>query len=700
MTPLLAVALLLLSADAAPPRPEGRLCIGERKAPLTSCSDVTGTKLAVTPAEAERLFVWTSADAATAQVGVIPAKADTIDLAPDDDTSTLQFTLEGERSRGWPADVGLSLMGEERWSWPIDAKSATRLRRIIVPRGTYGIELRADRHRRFVRARIGANEPNVALGELRLQPLPGVRGIVVDGEDQAVANAIVTRPDATVCATANEQGAFECELGEPMPEALVVSREGFGPRELPLPQGLDRDLDLGRIALFSGRTLTLKIVRPDAAPARVTLFHDAKERYEHSKLKTIELEEREETVRFDAGAGKYLALVAGDGALERLEVPIEIADEDVTQTITVVPFRLLGNVRFGGELLADGTAEIVAPEHTWRVNVPIAGGAFGGTMWQTGKVRAFIMRELVESPTLGDDPSRWEVHIEKRLIAGRIFDAETKQRVAGTQLYLVASYGGESRMQGTMEVKPDGSYEILANRPGTYSLRVTSPEHMAWTREVVVTAEDKGTKTVDVALERGIVQPLAIVTPSGAPIANATILEGIRPDRHNPELISRADGSGGYDLRGRGGETRHLYVVPRDGSFAIARVQIPNRSEDVRPIQIVVPPATSSLRVRAKGENDEPVAAPLLLRYNGEFVPGAILRFVTHEFVGTSPGGEVVLPRLPAGAYEVWALAGPRDEEALIGSNGTLRPPARTGLSAGEQTVEVIAPPREVRRKP
>jgi len=696
----IAVALLLLFASVEEPAPvvRGRLCLGDRKAPLTACSDVTGTKLTIASADAERLFVWTSTDATTVHVGVVPAKEETIDLSPTDKTSAMQLSLDGERSRGWPANVAVSLMSNVRWRWLVDAKSAPRLRRIVVPRGTYAIEMRSEHHRRFVRAQIAANEPTVALGELRLLPLPMARGMVLDSEDKALANAVVSRPDGSICATANEQGAFECELGEPTPEALVVSKSGFGPRELRLERGLDKDVDLGKITLTSGRTLTLKIVRPEATAASVTLFHDAEQRYEHSKLKTHELREREEEVRFDVGEGKYIALVAGDGPLERLEVPITVKDADATETITVVPYQLAGSVRFGEELVAEDTAEVVAPEHTWRATIPIRAGAFGGTAWQTGKVSAFILQELVRSPELGADPTRWDVRIEKRLITGRVLDAETKRPVPEAHIDLTAETKG-SRAHMAIKVKRDGSYEVLANRPGTYGLRVTSEEHVAQSVDVNITDEDRVRK-VDIALERGVLQQLQIVTPRGAPVPNATILEGVQSDRNNPRFITHADGRGNYELRGRAGETRLLYIVPGDGSFAVLRAQIPRRDEDARPLQVIVPPGSSSLRVRAATNDGEPIAARVLIRYNGEFVPGAILRFVTHEFVGTNPAGEAVLSRLPSGTYEVWGLAGERDEEALIASNGALRSPVRTGLSGGEQAVQVVAPPREVRRAP
>lgn len=696
---LLFVVVLAQTTTAveAPKAPRGQVCIGARKSILTAgtCAKTTGTSIEVAPADEERQFVWTSDDLTTAQLGIVPPKVKMFELDPAAATSTIQLSLDGERTRGWPADVNVTVAAKEQWRWLLDAKAATRLRRLVVPRGQYMIQLKAERHRAQRRAPVAATGEAVDLGELRLLPLPAARGVVVDAEGKPIDDATVTLPDGALCATVNEQGAFVCELPEPLPEAVVVTSSGRGLREFALPPKVTEDVDLGRITLTAGRVLALKIVRPDRAAGKVTLFHDAEKRYDHSKLKSVELSEREEEVRFDVGEGKYLALIEGSDPLSKLEVALEVKESDVEQTITVAPYQLQGSVKFGEEAVTEGRLEIIAPQHSWRATVPLANGAFGGTMWQPGLLVAFVeskalgVSDLVESPELGDDPSRWDVRIEKRMIVGRVFDAETKAPVAGVDFGLTADFGSGSS-HSTLRPEPDGSYRILA-KPGTYSLRVSSREHVAYKADVVVTADDR-TKTHDIALERGVLQRLEVVTPSGAPIANALVLEGVQPDGINPQFIERTDTTGQYALRGRGGETRLLYVVPQDGSLAVVRVAIP--PGEAKPLRVVVPPAAGALRVRTVNDNKEPAPAGLLLRYNGEFVPNAILRFVTGETAHTYPGGEGVVPRLPAGTYEVWAVTARDGEARMIASGGTLKPPVRVGLSAGEQSVTVIAPPR------
>jgi hypothetical protein len=249
---------------------------------------------------------------------------------------------------------------------------------------------------------------------------------------------------------------------------------------------------------------------------------------------------------------------------------------------------------------------------------------------------------------------------------------------------LTVEEGGRGRAYRTVPIKADGSYEILASKPGVYVLKVSSPDHAPFTSEVTIAAEDSSRK-VDIALQAGVAQPLELVNPAGFPVLYVTVLEGVQRDRVNPQFISGAE-DGKFLLRGQPGEQRLLYLIPRDGSFAIVRLQLPRRGAEVKPMRVVIPPAAGSLRLKTDG------AAMVLMRYNGEFMPNAIARFITGQMIGTPASGEAVIPRLPAGTYELWALSSREDEERLIASGGSLRPPARVGLSGGEQTVVLAKP--------
>ncbi|HYI09350.1 MAG TPA: carboxypeptidase regulatory-like domain-containing protein [Thermoanaerobaculia bacterium] len=694
------ITLFLLMASSE----KGRLCIGAPEIVLSEglCSETARRAIVVTPAGSERLFIWTGKNQEDVFTGTIPPKATSVSLEPDA-YSVIELSIDGDPARGWPADTTLALRGgKQSWRWVVPAQDVVRLRRIHVPRARYVMGLNANRHQPFTRRAVEAIVPRVPLGELRLEPLPIVRGTVVDADDKPLAEAAVTFEDGSLCTTSNEQGAFACELamGENRSLAvLVVTKSGYVSKELLFPARSTRDVDYGLVRLGVGHELTLKILRPEPRPVTVSLYRDYPVLTDHLLLRTVTLQEREEVATFDVDRGKHFVRVSGSAPLEQLEVPVNVVRaEDVEKTIEIEPYRLEGTVRFGEELVAEGQVELLPPGSTWRVPLPVRNGTFGATLWQRGALSAFVTgtgmggeQDLVESPELGQDPSRWDIRIDKRMIAGRVYDAVTNKAVV-TSIEVTAEVEGGPKHLST-RTKSDGTFQVLAPKPGTFNFRISNQEYAPVSADVSI-AQDERVKTLDFALEPGVVQPIEIRTPSGSPVSNVSVLVGGQPGLVRPAFLIGARTDGSYALRGKPGATHLVYFLPQQGSFAVARVTLPRLGDPVRPLQVVILPPSSSLRVRIVNEKGEPAQADLLIRYNGEFVPRAILRQVTGPLPGAGRDGEVVLPRLPAGAYELWTVTAPQDEESLIAGNGTLRQPVRVGLSSGEGSVTVVAPPR------
>ena len=671
----------------------GRICIADAK-----CTETKTPAIAVAPAGHERRFFWISADAKTAYAGVIAAKAESVTLDPKAYVA-VDLTLDGDASRGWPLDLDVTLVTapNQEWKWTLTREEARRLQRLYGPRGTYYLTAKAEHHY-TQHARVVAKEGPVKV-LLRLVPLTLARGVIVDADDVKIAGATVARADGSICATSNEEGAFTCELSEREDSrTVVVTSDGYASREVEVEhKWLAEAVDLGRIRLTSGRQLTVTVVRPEPAPVRVTLFHDV-ERYEHSRLKTIALAKGEETARFEAGEGKYYVVVEGDGPLERLAVPVTVKDVDVDEEIRIEPFQLSGSVSFGDEPLKGGKIEVIAPSDAWRVALPITDGAFTATMWQKGAVNGWLQlleqgtSEYFMSPELGANPSTWDIRIEKRLIAGRVFDAATRAPLPYTMMDVMTETENSSS-SSSMLIGSDGVYEVLANRPGKYMLKVDSPHHVAYSVEFQVTKDDRSRKH-DIALEAGVMQPIDVVTPEGVPLSYVGVFEGVRPDRVEQQQMRRVDERGRYEVRGLPGTSLLVYFVSAQGSLAIERVHLARTNTDPKPLQVVIPPPSCVLRVRSVAGDGKPFPARLLIRYNGEFIPPVVLRNVTLT-MERDQTGETVLPRLPAGAYEIWALAGQEDEQQLIATVGSSRQPVRVGLSGGEQVVTVVAPVRE-----
>jgi hypothetical protein len=124
-------------------------------------------------------------------------------------------------------------------------------------------------------------------------------------------------------------------------------------------------------------------------------------------------------------------------------------------------------------------------------------------------------------------------------------------------------------------------------------------------------------------------------------------------------------------------------------SVLLLRIEPPGSRDESKPLIVALPPGSATLHIRAIDQSSAPASAQLVLRYNGEFVPQAFLRFVTGgEWFSVPASGEAVIPRLPPGSYELWVASTGEDEAAIVASNGMLRPPlAAVGLSVGEQNV-------------
>jgi hypothetical protein len=694
-----AIAIALLLAVAVTPQSEapveGRLCIAsEGKLTAGTCSETKGTAFDVAASDVARAFLWTSRDGRVAQVGLLPPKSTRIELQSKE-RRELTLAIEGAPSRGWPMDTTLKLRGPQEWTWTIPANEVVRFERLAVTEAVGGLEVRAEHHRpAYARIPPGATE----LGTLTLAPMPRVNGMVVDAQDRAIGGASIALEDGTPCATANEQGAFVCELAEET-RAVVVTRPGYGARDVGLPPGVpEPELDLGKVRLLRGATLTLHVDRPEPRePVTVKLLSDVPDRHERIEVREAKLAAGAGEVRLeDVAPGKYIAVLAGDEPLERLEVPLDLEDDRAWErSVTIEPFRLLATVRFGEEPLAEGVIDVSGPQRGWREDVPVRNGRFDAVLWQRGELVGILSSEetgtpeLMRSPELGADPSRWDIQLRRRQITGRIFDAESREPIPDIDLRVVGVFE-QGRGYFPASVAPDGTYKVFANQQGTYTVSVQEPQYMPFEAEVRLGADD-GSRVLDIALQRGVAQALDIVTASGAPIGGARVLEGVLEDRVNPRLIMSADASGRFVYRGAPGTSHLLYVVPRDGSFAVVRVTLPLQGEgEVR--QVVVPPPSGSLRVKTVNPEGDPVPAALLLRYNGEFVPAAILRFSLGAMPGTYPGGEGVLGRLPAGTYELWPLLGREDEEAILASGGASRRSATVGLSGGEQSVLMTVP--------
>ena len=233
-----------------------------------------------------------------------------------------------------------------------------------------------------------------------------------------------------------------------------------------------------------------------------------------------------------------------------------------------------------------------------------------------------------------------------------------------------------------MKTGSSGEYEILAWQDGTYDLIVTPKDYLPKT-ETVVLADVDGSRRVDIGLERGTDVAIQLVWPSGQPVAGATILEGVARDGHNPERIHASDGAGRLTLRVGRDESRLLYVIPREGSFAPVPVTASSSTSET-PLRVEIPSPAGSLRLAVKDtEGNAAWGFVILMRYNGEWIPFPVTGRLRHS----GGPGTMEYVGMPAGAYELWAVK-PKAGFA-VPSAPPARVPERVGLAAGGASAEL-----------
>jgi hypothetical protein len=442
-------------------------------------------------------------------------------------------------------------------------------------------------------------------------------------------------------------------------------------------------------ALLAGHTLALHVKLPGSIDPRdvtLTVLIHTPEKYRMTSLLSRKLSESDVTLP-NLAPGMYQLVLDGRAPLEHLSTIVTMENNDRELEIAVSPYRLQGTAKIGQTPLAEATLNFT-DSSGWKAELPIRDGVFNATMWQSGGMLGLIkakgISEFSDSPRLGTDPSVWDIVLNERRIAGRIFDAETKQPLNGL---LGIRTRNEILSSNTSAVTRDGMYSVRAATHGKYELDVQVSGYADESATFEVADTDEGTRTHDFALRRCVTTMLQIVSATGQPVADAFVGEGLRGDG-SANRYYRTDAAGWLALQVPPGGTRTLYIMPREGSFAVTRV---SAARDSRPVKVVVPPAAGALTLTIKVPSPKPGFIATVIRYNGEILP----YYVQVALEAPSfPAGKWRLERLPVGVFEVWAVQMPPSTgyEALVG-HVPQTPPVRVGVSAGESVAEVIAQP-------
>ncbi|HWW62383.1 MAG TPA: hypothetical protein VN181_13505, partial [Thermoanaerobaculia bacterium] len=203
--------------------------------------------------------------------------------------------------------------------------------------------------------------------------------------------------------------------------------------------------------------------------------------------------------------------------------------------------------------------------------------------------------------------------------------------------------------------------------------------------------ESEPDRVLNIELEPAITRRIAVVTPAGMPIAGATVVDETGNAR--APWLTGADGTAAIPLRQN--EQKILYVFPKEGSLAVARVA-PTGSDTNDVIKIVVPQGEADLSIRAESDEGEPIAnAAFIIRVNGELLPAAVIAIaeqVQGQRLRTDGTGTAMLYKLPAGLIELWPYFSAQDARSIKQGTGPA-PKAQINIRPGLNQIKLTFAP-------
>jgi len=396
--------LTLLLAAVTPSSPvNGRLCIASSAETLTNenCIAVSGLDLEVAASKVPRVFAWTRDDGTEIALGTIAVDAAKVDLAK---LAAIQLTISADSKRFWPGETNIRFSKHELlWQWALSPKVVGKLRRVLVPEGSYYLQVSALHYETLS---LSGVRPKVArplvLGEKKLVSKPLLTGRVASQDGQALSSAAILSPSGDAISFTNEQGAFEAELETRALPFIRVAYPGLATQRIEL-KNLQETTDLGKIVLTKSSTLSFQIDRTNIGEIDLSLelLQKVERQYAYSSIEKRALSSEGSLAEFrDLSPGKYLLAIAGPDPLNRMSVWSEIKETAsvIEQEIKIEPLLLEGSVLFGKKPLPDAGVELVGPEHAWREQlVTDAEGKFGGDLWDRGSLFAAVQGETMST---------------------------------------------------------------------------------------------------------------------------------------------------------------------------------------------------------------------------------------------------------------------------------------------------------------
>lgn len=506
------------------------------------------------------------------------------------------------------------------------------------------------------------------LGVTQLQALPVIRGRVVRDEDGApVPRARITRGHHPPVIAAAD-GSFAVTVEGSWPDDLVASASGRGSAIVVVPPAV-HDVELPPIRLTAAGALKVVIERGGAAVPLEVALGARREGEESRWLESRHLAAGQSQLTFtNVGRGSYDVLVRGPQALQRTARQVVIGSGDRRSVRIPISWSFVRvRVSVGDVPLSAARLRVADAEGRWWTELTTdAGGEAQSAAWTAGRLRVVVEGGGLTAPystrvIIDDKPVQTlAIVVPDRRVTGRIVDAEGRG-VSAAEISL-RSEGRDTRPTVRVRTDADGRFVITGVRAGQQTLRVDGDGLLRPDALRFELAEDERQRAVDLVARSGRSVAFALRDRRGAAVAGALVVAASTDGRVRSKARSDERGDGAILLPA--GERGVIYVFPREGSLATARIEPASDA-----LRIVVPPPDATLRVATLSTTGTAIRdVALLLRVNGELIPPEVAeewQSYRRLSLATDAEGHLALPGVPAGVYELWPYRSEAEAERL-----------------------------------
>ena len=382
--------------------------------------------------------------------------------------------------------------------------------------------------------------------------------------------------------------------------------------------------------------------------------------------------------------GLYVVLASGPQPLQRLSAKANLGSDGSTVRLVVPRMKTVLRATLAGQPLARAEVALTHDELRWRTDLRTGDdGRFAGELWEPGIYSAGVRRDLTSAPHSVDvslSPSPLTIDVPDRHVTGRVLAGG--KPLAGALVHL-RSENNESTLTVRTQSAPDGRFEFFGVREGVLTLTARAPSYLDSDAATIELRGTPGQHSVDVELRRGEPRAVRVVDIHDAPVAGATLITACNG---HVKSMSDTNAKGRADVALPAGSSCEIYVLPKEGSIALAPV------EGSEPLLIRVPEGSSSLRLALKSVAGEPFPDMILLmRINGVVVPPAIARLLgSHGFsLITNEEGSLSLQHIPPGTYDFWPYRTTIEGQMLYETATEFDAPISVTVRTGENNATV-----------